>query len=343
MKRALVTGGCGFLGSFIVRELVGAGVSVRVLAVPGESRENLAGLGPDVEVVEGDVLRVPDVTRAVRGVDTVFHAAAIYADYMPDPTRMYDVNLGGTFHVLEAARREGVERVVATASIVALGRPEPGRLADEGTPYEAWDVDFPYSRSKYHARRLAEHFAEWGLDVRIVCPGIVLGPGDLRPTPSGQLVVNAFLPGPAIWFDGGSTFVDVRDAARVHLLAAERGRAGERYLATAHNLDGLAFRQAIDRAIGKKRRYLKLPLPVARAAAIAGESIAERTAKPPLLARDLFEFALKANFFDNAKSIRELGATYRPIEETLRDAIAYFEERGLIRRRGSGVSPMPPG
>lgn len=329
MQKCLVTGGCGFLGSWIVRQLVEDGHEVRVFAVPGEARDNLAGM--EVEVLEGDVRTRADVERAVRSVDTVFHAAAIYADWAPDPTLMYDVNMRGTFTVLEAARRANVEKVIYTASIVSVGRPADGQWADETTPYEAWDLDFPYSRSKFFSRELAEYFAAWDLDVRVVCPGIVFGPNDIRPTPSGQLIVNSVnTPGPAIWFDGGASYVDVRDAARVHLLAATRGRPRERYLATAHNLTNHEFVQAILKASGKSRPLVKLPVGVARTVARAMDVAARRTGKPPLLARDFFEYSLKPSFYRNEKARRELGATFRPLEETIRDSIAYFRERGLI-------------
>jgi dihydroflavonol-4-reductase len=189
MNKALVTGGAGFLGSSIVRELLDRNVAVRVFALPNEPTENLGGL--DVEVVRGNVLDIPSVKRAVDGVDAVFHAAAVYKDFMPDPTPMYDANLRGTFNVLEASRRAGVAKVVYTASIVSLGRPRPGDLGDENTPYDGWGIDFAYGRSKYHSRILAEDFANWGFDVRVVCPGVVLGPRDIAPTPSGKIIVNA--------------------------------------------------------------------------------------------------------------------------------------------------------
>ena len=329
MNRALVTGGCGFLGSWIVRQLVeDAGCEVRVLAVPGESRENVDDL--DVEVLEGDVRARADVERAVEGMDTVFHAAAIYQDFAPDPTLMYDVNMRGTFNVLEAARRARVGRVVYTASIVSIGRPPPGQAGDEETPYEAWDLDFPYSRSKLHSRELAEYFADWDLDVRVVCPGVVLGPGDLRPTPSGKLIVNTFQPGPAVYFDGGASYVDVRDAARAHLLAAERGKPGERYIASGTNLSAGEFVELIQRESGQNKRMLRLPTPVARTIAVAMDKNARRTGEAPLLARDFFEYSLRPSFYRNDKARRELGATFRPIDETIRDAIAYFRARGLI-------------
>lgn len=329
MERALVTGGCGFLGSWITRQLVERGVRVRALAAPGERRDNLEGV--DVEIVEGDVRRAADCRRAVEGCDTVFHAAAIYKDWAPDPSAMYDVNSRGTFHVLEASRRAGVARVVYTASIVSIGRPPVGEVGDETTEYEAWDLDFPYSRSKYASRELAEYFAEWDLDVRVVCPGIVFGPGDIRPTPSGALIVGSLkTPGPAIAYDGGASYVDVRDAARVHLLAATEGAKGERYLATAHNLTNQELVRAIDRVTGRSRRMVHLPVAAARAIAIAMEAQARRTGQPPLLARHFFEYSLRPSFYSNAKSVRELGATYRPIEETIRDAIAYFRGRGIV-------------
>jgi dihydroflavonol-4-reductase len=334
MKRALVTGGLGFLGSMIVKELLDRGTAVRVLAAPGERRDNLVAIGAEgrVEVIEGDVRRPGDCERAVKDQDTVFHAAAIYADWAPDPSLLYEVNLNGTFHVLEASRRAGVEKVVYTASIVSLGRAPRGGVASESTPYEAWDLDFPYSRSKFHSRELAERFADWGLDVRIVCPGIVFGPNDLRPTPSGQLILTSLTtPGPTPVFEGGASYVDVRDAARVHVLAAERGVKGERYIASAHNLDNEELLRTIDRVTGRKRRMVRLPVAVARSIAIGMEEVAKRTGKPPLLSRDFFEYSLKPSFYDHSKSIQKLGASYRPIDETIRDAVAYFQATGRLR------------
>jgi len=330
MKKALVTGGCGFLGSWIVRQLCADGVAVRVLEFPGETRENIEDLS--VEIVEGDVCDRTSVEAAVAGMDTVFHAAAIYSDWAPDPTRMYNVNMRGTFNMLEASRRAGVERVIYTASIVSLGRAGEGALGDETTAYEAWDIDFPYSRSKFFSRELAEYFADWGLDVRVVCPGVVFGPGDVRPTPSGMLIVNSMQGAPALYFKGGASYVDVRDASRVHLLAAVKGKAGERYIASAHNLSNKDLTRTIDEVVGRKRRLLKLPVPVVRGVATALQVRAERSGKKPLLSKDMIEYALKLSFYDNSKAVDELGATFRPIEQTISDAIDYFVERGYSKK-----------
>jgi dihydroflavonol-4-reductase len=334
MKRALVTGGCGFLGSWIVKRLrdaafVGHDVEVRVLAAPGEKRDNLEGVA--CEIVEGDVRDTDACARAVAGCDTVFHAAAIYDSWAPDPTRMYDVNLRGTFHVLEGARRAGVETIVYTASIVSLGRPALGTIGDERTAFESWDIDFPYARSKYFSRELAEAFAAWGLDVRVVCPGIVLGPNDIRPTPSGELIrASLKVPGPAVAFAGGASYVDVRDAADVHVRAALRGQRGERYIASAHNLSNAELAQAIERGTGRGRTVRTLPVTAARAIVRGFELQSRVTNEPPLLARTFFEFTLKPAYFSNEKAKRELGATFRPIDESIRDAVAWFRAHGMI-------------
>jgi len=328
MKHALVTGGCGFLGSAIVQRLRDRGVRVRILALPGEPTTNVEGL--EVEILRGDVTRIEDCKAAVKGVDTVFHAAAIYLAWAPDPSKMYEVNNRGTFNMLEAARREGVETTVYTASIVALGRPPVGGVATEETRYDVWDLDFPYSRAKFHSRMIAEDFAAWGMDVRVVCPGIVFGPGDVAPTPSGKLIIETMKGGPPIWVDGGATYVDVRDAAEVHVLAVEKGLPGERYVAAGTNLSNIELLEAIARVAGIDRRLYKVPTPVARAMVKAMNAQAARTGKEPPLSTEFFEYSLVPSYFDPSKSIRELGATYRPIDDTIADAIAWFRERGLV-------------
>lgn len=329
VKQVLVTGGAGFVGSWVVRQLVEKGVTTRVLALPDEPTDNLEGVDP--EIVRGNVLDRDDCARSISGCDTLFHIAAVYKAWMPDPTPMYTVNLRGTFNMLEAARREGVQTTVYTASIVSLGRSGPKRLADESEPYDAWDIDFAYSRSKYHSRRLAEDFAAWGSDVRIVCPGVVLGPGDIGPTPSGQLIINSLQGGPPVVFEGGMSYVDVRDAANVHVLAAEKGKPGETYIASAHNLSNADFSRAIRRAAGlPERRPVKVPAKLIQSMVSGMEAIAKRTGKPPLITRAFIDYSLKASYYSNRKAVEELGAEFRPIDETIRDAMDYFRGRGML-------------
>ncbi|MDW8246359.1 MAG: NAD-dependent epimerase/dehydratase family protein [Sandaracinaceae bacterium] len=329
MRKALVTGGCGFIGSWIVKRLRERNVEVRVLAYPGEPRDNLEGVV--CEFIEGDV-RDPEVCeKAVDGCDTVFHAAAVYESWTRDPTRMYDVNMRGTFHIIEASRRKGVEKVIYTASIVSLGRPVPGTLANEHTAFEAWEIDFPYARSKYLSRELAEYFAAWGVDVRIVCPGVVIGPNDIRPTPSGELIRTSMtMKGPAITFAGGASYVDVRDAAEGHVLVALRGKPGERYIITAHNLSNTEFVQLVERTTGRNRPIITLPIPIARAVVSGFEVQSHVTGKAPFISKAFFEYSLKPAYFSNEKARRELGMNFRPIEESIRDAAEWFRSRGMV-------------
>lgn len=328
MKHALVTGAPGFLGAHIVRLLVDRGVQVRALARKGEALDNLRGL--DVEVVRADVRDPARMKEATRKVDTVFHAAAIYEAYTRDPGRMYDVNLQGTFHVLEAARRNDVETIVYTASIAALGRPEPGALADEGHDYEAWDLDFAYSRSKYFSKRIAEDFAAWGLDVRIVCPGIVLGPGDRTPTPSGRLIISLASGRAPGYTDGGASYVDVRDAALGHLLAAEKGKPGASYIVTGHNLSNRDFLDVVCRVCGLRRRSVKIPVSLARAYVRARELQAKRREEIPDLASAFFEYGLRECYYDNTRAKRELGMRFSAIDDTVRDAVDWFRAEKML-------------
>ena len=327
-SHALVTGAPGFLGAAIVDQLRRYGVQVRALAAPGENASHI--VGESVEIMHGDIRDVETARRAVKGVDTVFHCAAVYKDGLADPSALYDVNINGTFHMLEAARRARVKRVIYTASVVSLGRAEPNTLADEESPYDGWDVDFPYSRSKLHARQVAEDFAAWGLDVRIVCPSVIFGPGDRVPTPSGQLVLRVARGDVPGYIDGGAAYVDVRDAAHVHWLAALNGRPGERYIASGHNLTGKRLLQLICEASGRPAPRVKIPVALARAGVRIEEAIARRKGQPPPMSREFFEFGLKPLYYDNRKSIEELGATYRDPGESVRDAIADFRTRGEL-------------
>lgn len=327
MKHALVTGAPGFLGAHIAKLLVAKGVAVRAWGLPGETRKNLEGV--ECEVVEGDV-RDPEFCReALEGIDTVFHAAAIYESWAPDPSLMYDVNMRGTFNVLEAARREGAT-VVYTASIVALGRAEQGRVGDEDTPYDAWGIDFPYSRSKYHSMRLAEDFAAWGLDVRIVCPGYVMGPGDRTPTPSGQLLIALAQGKSPGYTDGGVAYVDVRDAAQGHVAAAERGEAGRRYIVAGENLDNKALFQLVSRVVGRRGWGVKMPRAVVMPLASALQRIAVARGERPDLPTVMLDYGMGNCFYDNRRARHELGLRFRPFERTVADSLEWFRGAGML-------------
>ncbi len=326
-RAALVTGGAGFLGSHVVAQLHQAGVAVRVLALPDEPTTEIDGT---VEIVRGDIRSPQDCARAVAGMDTVFHVAAMYAGWVTDPEAMYRTNVGGTFHVLEAARREGVGKIIVTASVVAIGRPPEGAIGDETTRYDGWALDFPYGRSKHLAMQLALDVAAWGTDVRVVCPAVVIGPGDRTPTPSGRLVL-ALARGKAPGYTaGGASYVDVRDAAAGHLAAATRGKPGETYVLAGHDLDNASLVRTIATAAG--RRPLLVPVPQAAALAWAGmlEAIAIRRGTIPDVTRTFLRYGSRRAFFSGAKAMRELGITYRPLADTVADALAWFRTARML-------------
>jgi dihydroflavonol-4-reductase len=335
-KVALVTGAPGFLGSHIVRQLVEAGTRVRAMALPDEPLDELEGL--DVELVRGNVLSPDDARRAVEGVDTVFHAAAIYETFFgpvgnepgTGPGPMYAVNLRGTFNVLEACRRQGVDKVVYTASIVAIGRPAPSKTADEDTLYADWDIDFAYGRSKHLSMWTALDFAAWGLDVRVVCPGLVIGPGDRRPTPSGRLILGIAQGKAPGYTDGGASYVDVRDAAAGHLAAATAGQAGRVYLVTAHNLTNRELIATVARVAGRSLRPRRIPTTIARLYVNAMAKRAARRNKRPDIAPIFFEYGLRECFYDNTRAVEELGMQFRPFETSVTDALDDFRGRGWL-------------
>lgn len=328
IKKALVTGAPGFLGAWICRLLVERGVEVRGMALEGETTTLIDDL--PVDVVRGDVRDAARMREVVRDVDTVFHCAAIYDGGHDIQDRMYEVNLRGTFHVLAACRDNGVERVVYTASIVSLGRAPKGQLATEASLYDAWDLDFPYSRSKLFSRWIAADFAAWGLDVRVVAPGLVLGPGDIRPTPSGRLIraiAHNMVPACSA---GGATYVDVRDAALAHVLAAEQGYAGGTWVATGHNLSMREFMERTARVVGARTLFPKVPAAVAKTYIGGLELYYRLRQQEPDVTRNFIEYGAIASYFDNARSRNELGMTYRPFEESVSDAAAWFREHGML-------------
>src|SRR5688500_11817509 len=231
-----VTGAAGFIGHHVVRLLRAEGRPVRALIRPGEDTQNLDALADaGIERVEGDILDPAALARHMAGCDVVYHLAALYRTWVPDPKVIYDVNITGAANVLAAAVALGVRRVVHTSSIAAIGVDPTGQPAGEHTEYNLWPFAFDYVRSKYLAHQVARAFAP-ALDVVLVCPGMPLGPGDIGPTPTGRTLVDTLNGKIRVSFEGGLNLVDVEDVARGHLLAEAHGRRGEAYLLTGHNL-----------------------------------------------------------------------------------------------------------
>ena len=230
----LLTGGTGFVGGHLVRALLDTGARVRCLVRPTGSRDNLEGL--DVEIAIGDLRDVESLRQAMRGCEVVYHCAADYRLYVPDPERMYAANVQGTENLMRAAADCRVRRIVYTSTVGTLGHGKNGLPADESTPVAFDEMSGHYKRSKFLAERAVERWAADGLPVVIVNPSAPVGERDVKPTATGQIVVD-FLAGriPA-YVDSGLNLIDVRDVARGHLLAAEKGRPGEKYILGHSNM-----------------------------------------------------------------------------------------------------------
>jgi dihydroflavonol-4-reductase len=329
----LVTGGTGFVGANLVRELVADGAEVRVLARAGSDRRALTGLA--VEVAVGDLLDAASLSRAMRGVEVVYHAAADYRLWAPDPRALYGVNVEGTRHLLRAAEAAGVSRVVYTSSVGTLGIPADGRPGTETTPVSLDDMVGDYKRSKFLAEREAAAAAARGLPVVIVNPSAPVGPWDWKPTPTGRMLVDYLRGRMVAYLDTGLNVVHVRDVARGHVLAATRGRPGERYILgqAAGNLDlrEIFVRLAPYTHVGAPR--WRLPYAAALGIASACELVSRVTGREPRVSGAAVRMAGKRMFFDPAKAIRELGLPQTPVDSALRDAVDWFWAHGYARRR----------
>jgi len=335
--QALVTGGTGFVGANVVRELLQDGATVRVLARPGGDRRALAEL--PVEIAEGDLLDPGSVRRAVRGVATVFHVAADYRLWAPDPGALHRANVDGTRAVLEAAAEAGVGRVVYTSTVGALGIPRDGTPGTEETPVSLKDMVGPYKRSKYLAEQVALDYARRGLPVVIVNPSAPIGPWDVKPTPTGQMVVD-FLSGRMFaTVDTGLNLVHVRDVARGHLLAATHGRVGQKYILGHQNLSLARIGGLLAELYACRAPRLRIPYAVAWFSAVCTEGVAKLTGGPPRVPLTAVRMARKHMYFTAAKAVRELGLPQTDVRMALRDAAEWFLAHGYVRLNVGRVRP----
>jgi dihydroflavonol-4-reductase len=328
--KTLVTGAAGFIGSHVVRALVAAGHEVRALHLPGDDLRNLVGL--DVERRPGDVTDAASLRPAMRGCEQVFHLAAVYALWTRDPGLMQRVNVGGTRRVLEVARDAGVRRVVYTSSIARFGGQGAGRRATEASRFALGPTGDVYARSKADAHEVALAAAHAGQDVVIVAPTGPIGPGDVGPTPTGRLIVAALNLPAVVVARSVSSFAHVADMAAGHLLAAARGRAGETYLLGAEDvaLEDLARRTLA--IAGLEKPVIVAPFALARLGARAALfAAAHVTHRAPLVTPAAVAIARLGLAADCSRAVRELGFSPRPLDEALRDALAWFAEHGYVR------------
>lgn len=325
----LVTGASGFVGAAVVRKLLDAGETVRVLMRPGSDRRNIDGL--DVEVVEGDLLASETLAPAVKGCRALYHVAADYRIWTRDPAAMFRANVDGSAAIVRAAAEAGAERIVYTSSVAVLGIP-PGGVGDEDTPVTYADMIGPYKQSKFRAEeRIRELTAKEGWPVVIVNPSTPIGPRDVKPTPTGRIVVDAANGKMPVYVDTGLNVAHVDDVAEGHLLAFAKGRIGERYVLGGENMGLSDILGVIADLTGGRPPLFRVPTGLIMPIAHVSEAWCRMTGgAEPMVAPDSVRMAKKKMFFRWDKAARELGYAPRPARDALADAVAWFRANGYI-------------
>lgn len=319
MRPALVTGASGFVGWHVARELAESGQRVRAMT---RGRHPVPEL--DVEVVQADLNDRASLERAVDGCGVVYHVAADYRLWSPNPAELYQSNVEGTRHLLEAAKEAGVERVVYTSTVGCIGFVEGG-LGDETTPVSLAEMSGHYKRSKFLAEKVAIEFAEKGLPVVIVNPTAPVGDHDFKPTPTGQTIVDFLRGAMPAYLDTGLNIVDVRDVAKGHLLACQKGRVGERYILGGENLTLQQIFAELERQSGVRAPKIQIPYGIAWTAAAVGGLIAKWTGKPPRAPMEGVKMAKKKMWVTHAKATKELGYTPAPAATALAQAVTWLK------------------
>jgi len=325
----LVTGATGFVGSAVVRRLLARGAQVRVLSRPDSDRANIAGL--DVEVVEGDLLAPETLAAPVKGCEGVFHVAADYRLWTRDPDAMFRANVEGSRAIVRAAAEAGVGRIVYTSSVAVLGN-VPGGVADEETPVGFEDMIGPYKQSKYRAEEAVRQvIAETGAPVVIVNPSTPIGPRDIKPTPTGRMIVEAASGKMPAYVDTGLNVVHVDDVADGHLLAFDRGEIGERYVLGGENMALAAILAEICTYVGRKPPTVRIPHDLIMPVAYLAEAWTRMTGgAEPFVTVDGVRMAKKHMFFSAEKAKSALGYAPRPAAEALHDAVDWFRDNGYL-------------
>jgi dihydroflavonol-4-reductase len=326
--RALVTGASGFVGAAVARALQGAGWQVRALVRPTSNLDNLRGLA--LETAVGDLTDVPSLERALGGCDALFHVAADYRLGARRPEELYLNNVEGTRYILDAAGRAGVRRIVYTSSVATVGIPKDGTPGREETPVALADMIGHYKRSKFLAEAVAREAAANGQHVVIVNPSTPVGPGDGKPTPTGQLVLDAAAGRMPAYVDTGLNVVHVDDVAAGHLLAHAQGRSGERYILGGEDLSLAEILAQISRLVGRKPPSIRLPYAAVLPIAYVAEAYAALTGRSTRVTLEGVRMSRKRMFFSSDKARRELGYRWRDPIDAFADAVRWYRDGGRL-------------
>ncbi len=328
-RPTLLTGATGFVGSAVARALIARGHRLRVLVRPTSDRRNLVGL--DVEPAVGDLTDAASLARAADGCRYVVHVAADYRIWVPDPDAMRRANVDGTVAMLRAAQAAGAERIVYCSSVAALGLTVDGTPADETTPVDPAALISTYKRSKYEAEQAALELARQGAPVVLVNPAAPVGPRDIKPTPTGRMILDAAAGRTPAYVDTGLNVVHVDDVAEGHALALERGRLGERYILGGENLTLQALLTLVAEVVGRRAPAIRLPLAALWPVALTMEALGRISRFEPRVTLDTLRMARKKMFFSSAKAMHELGYAPRPARRAIEDAVAWLRAEGRLR------------
>ncbi len=327
--KILVTGATGFVGAAVARALAARGADLRLLARPQSRRDNLEGL--DAEIALGDLRNADSLARALDGVEQLYHVAADYRLWTPNPQDIIEANRVGTANIMQAALRAGVAKIVYTSSVATLRLNAQGTPVDETAPAAPHEAIGGYKQSKTIAERLVEDMiARQNLPAVIVNPSTPIGPRDIKPTPTGRVIVeaaNGKIPG---YIDTGLNLVHVDDVAAGHLAAMDRGRIGERYILGGQDVDFGQMLADIAALVGRRPPSLKLPRAPFYPLAYVAESIAKFTKKEPFITLDGLRMSKHRMYFSSAKAQRELDYQARPYQQALADAIVWFKQKGMV-------------
>jgi dihydroflavonol-4-reductase len=327
--KTFLTGATGFLGSHVARVLSAQGAALRLLVRATSNLKNLEGL--KAETATGDLRDPASIDKAMSGCDTVFHVAADYRLWARDPEQMYRSNVEGTRAILESARKNGVRRVVHTSSVATMGFTRNGNPADEDSPVALADMIGHYKRSKFMAERIALEAGRSGMDVVVVNPTTPVGEQDIKPTPTGRIILDFLKRKFPAYVDTGLNLVDVTECAHGHVAALEHGKSGERYILGGENLTLKQILDKLGAITGLSSPTVKLPYFFAFAAAAVDETITGRILhREPRATIDAVRMGRKKMFASSAKSERDLGWKLVPAENALRRAVEWFRGNDYV-------------
>ena len=328
--KALVTGATGFIGSRVLRRLIEKGAKVRALVRKESNLENIEGL--PVEIVYGDLRNYSSLLNALDGCNFLFHVAADYRLWVPNPENMYRTNVDGTVNIMKAALEKGIKRIVYTSSVATLGLNPNGSPSNEDTPSSLSDMIGHYKRSKFLAEeKVREMVKKYGLPAVIVNPSTPIGPGDIKPTPTGRIIIEAASGRMPAYVDTGLNIVHVDDVAEGHILALEKGRIGERYILGGENLTLRELLEKISKFTGRPSPKIRISPDIILPLAYLVEALARITKKEPFMTVDGVKMSKKKMFFSIEKAKRELGYMPRPVDKAIKDSIDWFKKKGYIR------------